>query len=162
MPGSGRVVHFVGTGGEIGQRRQPSSPVLLAACPSIISLKTQPNPFAAASYGYRQFSSVKKSPQDTCGCLDSSEMFEPSSAPEDDKAAFEISPDRKAAFLKARKTGITPRLLEEDGVLRNLDLSTHGHNAPIEMDKTILDAVWEEDGANFSDIQSLGMHEETC
>lgn len=161
MAGSGRVVHFVGTGGEIGQRWQTSRPVLLATCPSI-PLRTQTTPIAASSYSYRQFSSFKKSAQDTYSCPDSSEMSEPSSAPEDDKAAFEISPDRKAAFVKARKTGITRRLLEGGGVPRNLDLSSYGHNAPIEIDKTILDAVWEEDGANFGDRQSIGMHEETC
>lgn len=162
----GRMGYLVGTDGGISQRWQSSRPVLirerisrLAGCP--INLRNQTTPFVATSYGYRQFSSVEKSGQDTCGCSDSSEMFEPSSVP-DDRTAFKISPDRKAAFMKARKTGVTRRLLEGGGVPRNLDLSTHGHNAPIEIDKTILDAVWEEDGANFSgDEQSLGVHEET-
>ena len=137
------------------QRRRPSSSAVARErrlkSDNEIRLENQ-RTAAESSSGSRWFSSDGGSGRDTSDNQDSEMSRSPPSL---DKTAVGIAPSRKKAFMRARKAGVTWRLLEGGGVPRNLELNSHGSDdAPIEIDKTILEAVWEEeDDANEDEVE---------
>ncbi|CAM9111225.1 unnamed protein product [Ascophyllum nodosum] len=150
-----RIVNILCRRSLSSQRRRPSSSAVARErrlkSDNEIRLENQ-RTAAESSSGSRWFSSDGGSGRGTSDNQDSEMSRSPPSL---DKTAVGIAPSRKKAFMRARKAGVTWRLLEGGGVPRNLELNSHGSDdAPIEIDKTILEAVWEEeDDANEDEVE---------